>query len=184
MGFYHVNRTLKGMYFEHFNVETLVTTIPDAWIPDESWIAKDCLPTTCKYGELTKQQKLIFLGCLIDIPYIYGNNAIRKISQFTTDFSKKIYEEEYKRELVLIWALGVIFCYIHNYPLNSFEGIKDYDDTWMFVCSMQFPPVEYNKSISTLTEKRMGEEIAEFLTVVTGTEYQPKVELCEEYIKE
>ena len=60
MGYYHVNRTLKGIILKKFDLSILTETILDNWLPDVSWINKN-YPDVCKcsYNEMSKEEKLI-----------------------------------------------------------------------------------------------------------------------------
>ena len=183
MGYYHVNRTLKGIILKKFDLSILTETILDNWFPFVSWINKN-YPDVCKcsYNEMSKEEKLILLGCLIEMPYCYI--APKNVSDMTPAIAKEIYLNKHYRVAFMLNAIALIFCYQHDYPIDSFECLSDYDDTWMFVCTVVFPLKEYNEKLSKMTESVMAKELSEYLTIVTRENYPEEIYWCEEYIKE
>lgn len=183
MGYYHVNRQLKGKYIKFFDIDTLVNTIPDSWLPDENWVNVSFPQVKqCNYGTLEKKDKLILLGCIRDMPWCY--NGPKTLEDLNYESIQKIYNEPEDKKYVYLAAIGLIFCYHYEYPLSAFECLSDYDDTWMFMCTVQFPPKEYNEKLSKLTEEIYAKQLSEYLSMITGKEYQACIEICEEYIKE
>ena len=83
----------------------------------------------------------------------------------------------------LLRSLATVFSYIHGYPVESFISLSDYNDIWMFFCIVEYPPLEYNEALSKLTVATYGEQLAEFLGTLCGTEYDTQIFLCEEYEK-
>lgn len=182
MGWYHVNRKMKGINIRRFEIGKLADNTPEEWLPDEEWIRRN-YPEAChlEYAKMKKERKLALLGCLVDIPYEY--NGPETIPQLAEEHLDGFLEEEYKKEQMYLHAMSVIFCFLHGYPVSAFECLS-YDDSWMFVCTVQFPPEEYNEKLSKMTESSLAKELSEFLSVLTGEKYEPKLEWCEEYIKE
>ena len=121
------------------------------------------------------------------VPYIMKDKKAenpKTFCKYLCEEYDKNYSMYFSNEAANIFEL--LFCYRYGYPFGCFKGISDYDDNIMFFCNLQFPPKQYNKKLSELTEEVFIKELREFFSDFLDDDYYKTVELeiCEEYIKE
>lgn len=160
MGWYHVNRTGKGMV-----------------LGDKRSV------------EFNKDFFMMYFSKRDGTNYTFPT-LLRKIAEenaFYAWWGDKTDERLLNRAKTLLAScLCEIFEEKYGFPRGSFDSVTDYDDDVMIFCCMQWPPKEYNEALATLTEDKLEKMLQEFLVEATGNEeYRTKkLEICEEYIKE
>ena len=194
MGYYHVNDTWKGIYIKSFDTINKNYELPplDYIKSYLEWKDDDCDRDLSVLPEMDIYHQIAYLG-LDDydfsecVPYIMKDKKAENPKTFCKYFCEeydKNYSMYFSNEAANIFEL--LFCYRYGYPFGCFKGISDYDDNIMFFCNLQFPPKQYNKKLSELTEEVFIKELREFFSDFLDDDYYKTVELeiCEEYIKE
>ena len=177
MGWYHVDRTGKGVFLGN----------TDALHFDEAFLAK--YAPTRKEAEklLNEAERHANLKDYETWP-LYKKYIVAPGNSYRFESWCHETDEDYKERSSQIYSNGmhIAFEKMFGYPLNSFVSVSDYDYNTMIFCHASWPPKEYNEALATLTEDKLEKQLQEFLVLVTGDEKyrDAELEICEEYIKE
>lgn len=177
MGWYHVDRTGKGIFLGktsdiHFNEAFLAKYAPTK---EE---AEKLLDDNERHADLDSFEDWPLHKKYMVTP---GNSWRFESWYYRPD-------RDFSEEAPQIYSNGMSIAFekMYGYPLNSFVSVSDYDYNTMIFCHASWPPAEYNEALATLTEEKLEKQLQEFLVFVTGDEKyrDAELEICEEYVKE
>lgn len=85
----------------------------------------------------------------------------------------------------LLAAIGVCFEKMYDFPKDSIRSLEDYNGDKMFFLCIAWPPKEYDRVLSKLTQDSFLKMINEFLSKLCTEKYTrglcSALEMCEEY---
>lgn len=211
MGWLHVANDGYGVFLttKIFNFWTMIENVPKLGVKiDRDFIetyARNALKrkttTSQRYEDLAnnfagypsldkmnEEQRIMFLAWMgRDVGRrLWVNGKTKSFEDVTPDdvqeFLDGLKEDKYESS---IWEIfSILFCQKYGYPQKAFKSCTDYYGYAMFYCTARFPISKGEEALCGLTEEKYIEQLSEFFSILTGTDYKAELDFCEEYIKD